>query len=203
MRILALLAILSLAAVHAVPLLLSIPVSAQGTRLEVTIGVDPRGETFFFPDTILIPQLNITLNVTFRNNYSNPGQVHTFTIVDAVEEEAVINTGDLPVNGSASVEFHIFSMNNISYNGSFFEPQASGTGIRFFCVPHNPAMQGRIVLASEQAPEAEKGVLLRAYWIGIIGIAATLGWVGVIYFVIKSSSRHFTDHREHIRRGLP
>jgi hypothetical protein len=64
-------------------------------------------------------------------------------------------------------------------------------------------MQGRIVLASEQAPEAEKGILLRAYWIGIIGIAATLGWVGVSYFVIKSSSRHFTDHREHVRRGLP
>jgi hypothetical protein len=201
MRIVALLAVLSLAAVYALPLLLSTPVSAQGTRLEVTIGVDPGGQTTFFPDTILIPQINITLNVTFRNNYTAPGQVHTFTISDV--EGPVIDTRNVLVNGSASVEFHIVSLTNISFNGSFFQPEALGTGIRFFCIPHNPAMQGRIVLASEQAPEAEKGILLRAYWIGIIGIAATLGWVGVSYFVIKSSSRHFTDHREHVRRGLP
>jgi len=49
----------------------------------------------------------------------------------------------------------------------------------------------------------EKGILLRAYWIGIIGIAATLLWVIISYFLIKSSSRHHTDHREHVRKGLP
>src|SRR2546430_1386147 len=64
---------------------------------------------------------------------------------------------------------------------------------------------GRIALAGAPAggQPAEKGILLRAYWIGIIGIAATLLWVIISYFLIKSSSRHHTDHREHVRKGLP
>jgi len=202
MRILVVLVVLSLAAVFVVPLSLSVPVRAQGTRLEVTIGVDPRGQVAFFPNTILIPQVNITLNVTFRNDYSAPGQVHTFTLANAAGDP-VINTRSVLPNTTASVEFHIISLTNISYNGSFFQPEALGTGIRFFCIPHAPGMQGSIVLASLQAPEPEKGVLLRAYWIGIIGIAAMLVWIGISYFLIKSSSRHFTDHREHVRRGLP
>lgn len=202
MRFLAILAVLSLAALYVGPLSLSFPVAAQGTHLSLTIGVSPRGEAAFFPETILIPHVDITLNVTFRNNYTTPGQVHTFTIANSVGD-AVINTGDLAPGENASVEFHIVSLENISFNGSFFQPESLGTGIRFFCIPHAPGMQGTIILASLPGAEAEKGILLRAYWIGIIGIAATLGWVGISYFVIKSSSRHFRDHREHIRRGLP
>lgn len=203
MRIFALLAVLSLAAIHAAPLFLSIPASAQGTRLEVTIGVDSGGRLAFSPSTILIPQVNITLNVTFRNNYTGTGsQIHTFTLPNA-DGDQVINTGQVQPNINASVEFHIVSLTNISYNGSFFRPEALGTGIRFFCIPHAPGMEGRIVLASLQAGEPERGVLLRAYWIGIIGIAAMLVWIGISYFLIKSSSRHFTDHREHVRKGLP
>jgi len=53
------------------------------------------------------------------------------------------------------------------------------------------------------AQPTEKGILLRAYWIGIIGIAATLLWTIISYFVIKTSSRHFRDHSEHARRGGP
>ena len=49
----------------------------------------------------------------------------------------------------------------------------------------------------------EKGILLRAYWIGLIGIAVTLLWVVISYYIIKSSSHHFKDHAEHVRRGLP
>jgi len=201
MRIFALLAVLSLAAVHAAPLFLSIPASAQGTRMEVTIGVDSGGRLAFSPSTILIPQVNITLNVTFRNNYTGVG-FHTFTLANAAGNP-VINTGSVTPNTTASVEFHIVSLTNISYNGSFFRPEALGTGIRFFCIPHAPGMEGRILLASLQAAEPERGVLLRAYWIGIIGIAAMLVWIGISYFLIKSSSRHFTDHREHVRKGLP
>jgi hypothetical protein len=202
MRILVVLAVLSLAAVFVVPLSFSVPARAQGARLEVTLGVDPSGQLVFTPSTILIPQVNITLNVTFRNNYTTPGQVHTFTLANAAGVP-VISTGNVLPNTTHSVEFHIVSLTNISYDGSFFQPEALGTGIRFFCIPHAPTMQGRIVLASLQEPTAEKGILLRAYWIGIIGIAAMLVWIGISYFLIKSSSRHFTDHREHVRKGLP
>lgn len=203
MRIFALLAVLILGTVYVLPWALSAPVRAQGTRLEVTVGVDPDGDLVFSPDTIRVPQVNITLNVTFLNNYTDPGQVHTFTIANAAGD-IIINTGDVPPNVNASVEFHIVEMDNISYNGSFFEPEAVGTGIRFFCFPHLGAgMVGTISLASLPPEEPEKGILLRAYWIGIIGIASMLGWIGISYFVIKSSSRHFTDHREHMRKGLP
>lgn len=180
------------------------PAAAQiaPTRLEVTVGVDPEGKLFFTPDEILVPQVNITLNVTFVNNYSDPGMGHSFTISDS-DENLVINTGVIAPNVTVSVEFHIVDMTNISYNGSFFEPQALGQGIRFFCIPHAPGMEGTILLATRAAEEPEKGILLRAYWIGIIGIGVTLGWIGISYFVIKSSSRHFSDHREHVRKGLP
>jgi plastocyanin len=203
MRIVALLVVLSLASVVLAPLLLTTTARAQGARLELTIGVDPGGRLQFSPATILIPFVNVTLNVTFVNNYTAPGADHTFTISNA-NQDHVIDTGFIPPGGNASVEFRVVTMTNISYNGTFFRPEAIGTAIRFFCIPHDPqGMQGRIVLASETAPELEKGILLRAYWIGIIGIAAMLGWVGIVYFILKTSSRHFADHREHVRRGLP
>jgi hypothetical protein len=28
-------------------------------------------------------------------------------------------------------------------------------------------------------------------------------WTVITYFIIKGSSRHLKDHRDHIRRGLP
>ena len=65
---------------------------------------------------------------------------------------------------------------------------------------------GQIVLASasEPVPEApEKGINIRAYWIGMIGIVAMLAWIGISYFVIRSSTPRFRDHKEHVRRGLP
>jgi hypothetical protein len=66
-------------------------------------------------------------------------------------------------------------------------------------------MFGHIVIggAAETAERPEMGVFLRAYWIGLLGIAATLVLVVVSYFVIKGSSRHYRDHHEHIRRGGP
>jgi len=41
------------------------------------------------------------------------------------------------------------------------------------------------------------------YGIGLLGFAGTLLLVGISYFVIKGSSRHYRDHHEHIRRGGP
>jgi len=200
-----------LIAIFAVPPAISIasapsagPQVAQSPKLYVTIGVDQSGATFFLPTTIIIPQVNITLNITFVNDYTvGGGMIHTFSIdnTDAVRE---INTGNVDPGQNASIEFHINSLTNITYNGASFTPESSGQGIRWYCVPHRAAgMVGEILLAGVTAPTPEKGILIRAYWIGIIGIAATLLWTIISYFIIKSSSRHFKDHHEHVRKGLP
>ncbi len=173
-------------------------------KLSVTVGVDPGGNLRFAPATILIPQVNITLNVTFVNNYTTPGMNHTFTIYNSDTTLIEISTGDVPRGSSASLEFHINTMTNITYKNASFVPESSGQGIRWFCIPHRSAgMVGEILLAGVTPPTPQKGINLRAYWIGIIGIAATLVWTGISYFLIKSSSRHFKGHREHVRKGLP
>ena len=67
-------------------------------------------------------------------------------------------------------------------------------------------MVGHVVLGTGQsAPTTTpaEGVFLRAYWIGLLGIAGTFLLIGISYFVIKGSSRHFRDHSEHVRRGGP
>jgi hypothetical protein len=65
-------------------------------------------------------------------------------------------------------------------------------------------MVGNLVVGGVSAPESpEIGVFLRAYWIGLIGLAAMLVWTGITYFIIKGSSRHLRDHHDHIRKGLP
>jgi hypothetical protein len=133
--------------------------------------------------------------------------VHTFSIANSDNSVIVINnvtTGSVAPGANLSFEFHINSLTNITYKGASFTPESSGQGIRWFCIPHRGAgMTGEILLAGLTAPTPEKGILIRAYWIGIIGIAATLAWTIVSYFIIKSSSRHFKDHSEHLRKGLP
>ncbi len=178
---------------------------AQSPKLFVTVGVDQGGATRFLPATIIIPQVNITLNITFVNNYTvGGGTNHTFTIDNSDNSVREISTGNVDAGNNVSIEFHINSLTNITYNGRSFTPESSGQGIRWYCVPHRPAgMVGEILLAGLSAPTPEKGILIRAYWIGIIGIAATLVWLIISYFVIKSSSRRFTDHHEHVRKGLP
>ncbi len=177
---------------------------AQSPKLYVTVGVDQSGATHFLPATIIIPQVNITLNITFVNNYTvGGGMIHTFSIdnTNAVRE---ISTGNVNPGNNVSIEFHINSLTNITFNGTSFTPESSGQGIRWYCVPHRAAgMTGEILLAGLTAPTPEKGILIRAYWIGIIGIAATLAWTIISYFIIKSSSGHFKDHHEHVRKGLP
>jgi len=191
---------LALAEVSAAPPASSV---AAPAKLFVTVGVDSAGRLLFLPSQIAIPQVNITVNVTFTNNYTDPGVPHTFTI-DSAEGSVVVSTGNVAPGMNVSVEFHISTMKNITFNGTSFVPEQSGLGIRFYCIPHRQAnMIGEIVLAGVTEPAPEKGLLLRAYWIGMIGIVSMLAWVVISYFIIKSSSRHFTDHKEHVRKGLP
>jgi len=181
-------------------------VPSQAQTAVPTLSLTVSGETVaarqvFVPSLILVPQVPIELIVTFHNNDT---MQHTFTINDENNTER-ISTGSVDPGLNATVNFTVLSMTRILFNGTEFTPEAAGTGIRYFCIPHRGAgMVGEIALATAQAPESpEKGILLRAYWIGIIGIAAMLVWIGISYFLIKSSSRHFTDHREHVRKGLP
>ena len=159
------------------------------------------GKQVFSPSQILIPQVPVHLVITFHNNDTIQ---HTFSMND-VNGTLQVSTDYVNPAQNVTVEFTVVTMTQVALNnGTRFTPEAGANGILFYCIPHRGAgMTGQIVLASVAPPAAEKGILLRAYWIGIIGIAITLVWVGVTYFVIKSSSRHFVDHSEHVRKGLP
>ena len=177
-----------------------------------TFSVDVIGETngtrqTFVPERLLIPQVPIHLAVTFHNNETV--MQHTFTMNDENGTQQ-IDTGNVDPGQNVTLSFTVDTMTRITFNGTSFTPEAGPDGILFYCIPHRgtgvvgQGMVGQIILASvQQGGTPEKGILLRAYWIGIIGIAAMLLWVVISYFLIKSSSRHFTDQREHVRKGLP
>ncbi len=176
--------------------------------LSLTVLAGLGTQLVFDPAQIKIPQVPIILNITVINN--GTVGLHTFTINDAAGvpkiDISVPNQGDrrsveFQVNESATVRG---ALGMIFYKGSSFQPQLSANGIRFYCKPHESVgMTGEIVLATVGGAVEEKGFFLRAYWIGIIALAAMLLWIGITYFLVKSSSTHFTDHREHMRRGLP
>ncbi len=172
----------------------------------------------FVPEVILVPQVPIVMNVTFYNNQSVADKIaHTFTIADK-NGNPVIDTGFVNPQTNVTFQFTINSLTNITFsnqtitNRSFTPgpaptatPTDNGT-IQWYCIPHvGVGMVGTIMLASAvpTAPQAQKGIFLRAYWIGMIGIASMIVWIGISYFVIKSYSPHFRDHREHVRKGLP
>ena len=206
MRSFALIMVACLLVTAAFPIFV-LPVSVQAVSTP-TFSVTVVGETNgtrqqFARNLILVPEVPIKLVVTFHNNDT---MQHSFTI-DDVNGTIKINTGLVNPGSNMTLNFTVVSMTLIAYNGTQFKPEvAPGGGILFYCIPHRTAgMTGRIALAGAptSGQPAEKGILLRAYWIGIIGIAAMLLWTIISYFLIKSSSRHFTDHREHVRKGLP
>ena len=172
----------------------------------VVLGQTNGTRQVFGPERLIVPQLPIQLVVKFHNNDT---MVHSFTMND--ENGTVrVNTGTLNPGQNRTVNFTVTSLTRITFNGTSFTAEAGPDGILFYCIPHRgtgvvgQGMVGQIILASAgQSPVVEKGILLRAYWIGIIGIAAMLAWIVISYFIIKSSSRHFSDHREHVRKGLP
>lgn len=190
----------------------SLPPSAAAQvptpRLYVTVqGESVDGAPVFVPNRIVIPQVPIVLNITFVNNDVIQ---HTFTI-DSVGRETreVVSSGYLDAGANWTAELTIQAMDNVTFGTTTFNPEEGEDGIRFYCIPHrvdDGGMVGEIVLATAAGPAQEppeKGINIRAYWIGMIGIAATIGWIGISYFVIKSSSPRFRDHGEHRRRGLP
>jgi len=182
-------------------------VTAQTTPIP-TLSLTIVGETnnskqVFSKNLILLPELPYNLVITFHNG--DPVMAHSFTIAD-VNGTPQINSLILnPGAPNVTLSFTVLSLTRIAYNGTQFTPQPSPAGgILFYCIPHQTAgMVGRIALAGLAPLPVEKGILLRAYWIGLIGIAVTLFWVVISYYIIKSSSHHFKDHAEHVRRGLP
>lgn len=182
--------------------------------LEVFGQTGPDGPVFV-PDVITIPQVPIVLNISFVNNDTSPVNYHTFSIDNVDRSQAtLVHSGNLFQGQRTTLQFTINAMNNITNGTVTFTPEASDRGIRFYCVPHRievggrPAgMIGEIILAGAptggETGTEDKGILIRAYWIGMIGIAAMIGWIGITYYVIKSSSTRFKDHLDHVRKGLP
>ncbi len=186
--------------------------SAETPTLHIQIIAEQVGSKYqFAPAVIIIPQVPIVMNITFTNNQTvADGVQHTFTI-DNNKGAHGIDTGLVNPQVNVTVVFRINAMNNITYNGTSFTPGPAPQGtdngtIQFYCIPHvSLGMKGVIMLGSAVpvAAQPEKGVFLRAYWIGIIGIGAMIVWVGISYFLIKWSSPRFKDHKEHVRKGLP
>lgn len=216
MRTLVLFVTTVMLAVLATPAAAASPTPAQPSAFVPTLTVLVEGETVggrqvFVPDVILVPQVPIQLEITFHDNDT---MGHSFTINDQNSTKK-IDTGIIAANATANVTFTVVNITStsgvISYNGTTFLAEMGPSGILWYCIPHRgtgvpgQGMVGQIELASAQQAAAtpEKGVLLRAYWIGIIGIAAMIVWVGISYFVIKSSTPRFRDNREHVRKGLP
>jgi len=178
------------------------------TLVATSVGGNPR----FTPQTadgqtvIIVPQVPVVVNITliFDDTFD-----HTFTIRSTEASDNLISV-DLPVStgrgNSKTVEFTIVKQGQILFGSRNETVETVGGRIKFFCIPHEAAgMVGYIAIggAAEAAEPPEKGVFLRAYWIGLLGFAGTLLLVGISYFVIKGSSRHYRDHHEHIRRGGP
>jgi hypothetical protein len=166
------------------------------------------GKPVFVNDTLILPGPNTIVNITLINNDLDPGlgALHTFTINNgssgAAEIDAALTSGE-----TMTVEFLVVSLSEIVYGGRSFVPEVEAGAIRFYCVPHwNFGMIGKIFIGgalAEPAEQEEQQIFLRAYWIGLIGFGGTILLIIVSYYLIKSSSRHFRDQKEHIRRGFP
>jgi len=189
--------------VAAVPLFSLDARAGDPPRLEMTVEAGVGDRFIFDPVRIVVPSVPIVLNITLVHNGTSAQGLHTFTIRDDAGALRI----DITVNNPgdrATVEFTVTSPTQITYGGETFTAQASGNGMKFVCLPHEQLnMVGDIVVGGVSAPMAQNtGIVIRAYWIGLIGLGAMLAWIVITYFLIKTSSRHFKDAREHVRRGL-
>lgn len=166
--------------------------------------VDTNGET-----DVILGRLPTVVNLTILNE---PGVSHTFTIASTAANAPSPNLinidlpSTLPANTRRSVEFTVWASDKLQIGSRNETAETDRGGIKFFCIPHKAlGMDGRVLVGgvTQTTEEPAKGVFLRAYWIGLLGIAGTMLLVVISYFVIKSGSRHYTDHHEHIRRGGP
>src|SRR5437879_12536817 len=103
--------------------------AVPSAKLSVSVGVDPGGNVRFAPATILIPQVNLTLNVTFYNNYATPGVNHTFSIYNADMTLIEIRMGGVAPAGNGSVDFNINTLTNIPHGSVSCTPDRRPTGI--------------------------------------------------------------------------
>ena len=162
--------------------------------------VGPDGQN---PDKIVVQSVPAVLNITI---VAREGTPHTFTIRSAESQTPLVDL-DLPAAAAVqTVELTLYAADRVIAQGRNETAQTEGGRVKFVCRPHEALrMVGFLVVGGVQEKKVEpaKGVFLRAYWIGLLGIAATLLLVVISYFVIKGSSRHYTDHHEHIRRGGP
>ncbi|TLZ53248.1 MAG: hypothetical protein E6K18_00755 [Methanobacteriota archaeon] len=178
-------------------------------KLFVTLEQGPGGTSVFLPTTITIGQIPTVVNVTVKNVDPTAGMQHTFTIRSTAATPPtpyIVNTGLLNSGEQAQVEFTVMAPDRLVVGTRNETVELDGGLIKFFCIPHESSgMKGHVVLASAttSTETPQMGVFLRAYWIGLLGIAGTMLLVAISYFVIKGSSRHYRDHREHIRRGGP
>jgi plastocyanin len=193
------------------------PARPPSPTLNITIYAETQGgkPTFVLHGSgtdILVGSVPTQINVTFVNNDSVP-EFHTFSInsAQAATGPPIIN-GRVNATGDVThVGFILNTTTKVQVNSTATavnaetSTDANGQFIRFYCQPHRSAgMVGQIRLrTSAGAPPTIEGFQLWAFWIGSIAMVATLGFMGVTYFIIKASSRHNTDEREHIRRGLP
>lgn len=158
----------------------------------------------FSPTQIILPSVPIVVNVTVINN-STGTMAHSFSIRDSTAATRIsvwVNT----TGAKAYANFTVDTATQITYAGQTFHAELSSGAIKFFCIPHEAlGMAGQIVVGGVSTGGAQQnlGVPVQAYWIGLIGLSAMLVWIGVAYFLVKTSSRHFRDNREHLRRGLP
>jgi len=178
-------------------------------RLNVTSVTEAGNLHFrFVPDKIIVGQKNTRLNITVVN-VDPTLTAHTFSINPKAGRPPIL---EFPLNANDRVQFSLVVLDTtkIEYGGRTIDTaaQEDTKGIEFYCFPHKgDKMVGSIVIggaATTTAAEGrELGVFLRAYWIGVIGILATILLTVISYWIIKGQSRHYRDHTEHVRKGLP
>ncbi len=191
-------------AVATLPLLSTGARADTPPRLEIQVEAGQGDKLVFSPAQIILPSVPIVLNVTVINNSTSP-MAHSFSIRDSTGTTRIsvwVNT----TGARAYANFTVDTATQITYDSQTFTAQLTSGAVKFFCIPHELiGMTGTIVVGggSTGGTQQNLGVPIQAYWIGLIGLGAMLLWIGITYFLIKTSSRHFRDEREHVRRGLP
>ena len=192
------------------------PPKLYWTLSATTVGTGAAAKQRFMPvdsdDTtrIIVPKAGTILNITII--YEDTME-HTFTIPSTQTGAPSPNLVSIdfpsstPKGTKAYVEMTVWASDHAQIGARNESVETKSNGIHFFCIPHKSAgMEGVILIGGVQQSTGETpqmGVFLRAYWIGLLGIAGTMLLVAISYFVIKGSSRHYRDHHEHIRRGGP
>ncbi len=154
------------------------------------------------------------VNVTFINSDT---ERHSFSLKDKASGSPIVMDTTIPGGARTQVEFMVNGTDgiNIIKGGvpgakiavQTFDLPNVGTGIKFFCIPHETSnnMVGVILSGAGGRPAAMSypGPALWAFWIGTFALLGMIAFIGVTYFLVKGSSQRNVDEREHVRRGLP